>query len=252
MAVRNFDGTDDVITCSIGAMSAQDSGPITIIVLVRRKATNEMVPMALHASSGPASDRGRSALDMDAGDSYMINDVGFAAAGFAFDNDTWLIGAVSKAAGTVAPRFHKYVYATTTWTRANSGGTMADGGAPGASGTLRFGQWGTGLFFNGYIAAGAIYNQVLSDATLDGMTATAQSWLDTGPVGMWLLNQVATTTPLSDATGNGANETAIVGTTVVTGDDPPGFDFSLGGGVVSRPRELIVVRRAPLIRAGHF
>lgn len=233
-------------------MSAQDSGPITMVVLVRRKATTEMVPMALHTSSGPASDRGRSALDMDAGDSYLINDVGFASAGFAFDNDTWLIAAVSKAAGTVAPRFHKYLYSTTTWVHANSGSTMADGGTPGASGTLRFGQWGTALFFNGRVAAGAIYNQVLSDATLEGLTADAQSWLDAGPTGMWLLNQAATTTPVDDVTGNGADETAIVGTNVIVGDDPPGFDFTLGGGVVSRPPRLLAAQRAPLIRAGHF
>jgi hypothetical protein len=45
---------------------------------------------------------------------------------------------------------------------------------------------------------------------------------------MWPLNQTSVSDPVLDLVGN-ADQTAITGTSVLLGNDPPGFDFSLGG-----------------------
>jgi hypothetical protein len=81
---------------------------------------------------------------------------------------------------------------------------------------------------DGRLAVIGIWQSVLTNTQIEGLTSALSAWKDLGPTALWAFNQASTTTPVTDLTGGGADQTAITGTTAVTGDDPPGFDFTLG------------------------
>jgi hypothetical protein len=79
------------------------------------------------------------------------------------------------------------------------------------------------------LAALAVYDTNLSDAAIEALSVGLQAMLDAEPLGLWAFNQDAVTTAVDDLTENGADQTARTGTAVITDDDPPEFDFELGG-----------------------
>lgn len=241
MAVRNFNGTSDQITLAVGGLATQTGGNLTMAVLMNRQAGSWAAAMSINGT-------GSTQLISQAFDSadrgYFFTDTGaetWSPVGLTYPaSDNWVLYAVTKASGTVAPRFHKYVFDTSTWTHSASGETALNGAAPGASGNVKIGAKDTGFdFFNGRLALAGIFPTVLSDATLEGMTTQLQAWVDAGPTGLWPLNQTSTATPVDDIVGT-SDQTAISGTTVVTGDDPPGFSFTLGPlPPLSKPARLV-------------
>jgi hypothetical protein len=151
---------------------------------------------------------------------------------------TWYLIVARKVTGTAAPRFSIRDMSTGIWSHGVGGTALADWTAPGASGTVRFNNANSSDWFNGRVAVRAAWSNSLpwsadttGDAAIEaaGLHTAAQNWLDNSPDAMWRFNQAEVTTTVEDDTGGGADQTAIAGTTVVTGDDPPDFDFSLGG-----------------------
>lgn len=149
---------------------------------------------------------------------------------------------ISKNTGNVAPEYTLIPWVSgapgtpVSGTITGGGATLGDGTAPGASGFIRCGQYGTSTAerINGRIIALAqytAYKDATARATLDSWT----DWLNTSGPGAglaWAMEFTALTTR-TDASGNGGDESARNGTTPYTlVADPAGF-FSGGGSAVN-------------------
>lgn len=153
----------------------------------------------------------------------------------------WRLFVVRKALGDTVPRWSLYNYSTVSWSHHNSINSIVDSVAPGTDGDIKFSRQGISQFFDGRVAARAAWSNLLpwaadttGDAAIEaaGLETAYQNWIDNNPSAAWRFNQSVTTENVVDDTGGGADQLSISGTTVVTNDDPPGFDFSLaqGGG----------------------
>lgn len=225
MAVRSFDGINDRIQLSVGACAALGSGACSIIFLVKLQA-QDGAPFWAGPTGGGASDT-----------NLLITPFGFSWFATTNGNDypsfasaaagvNWTLVGFSKAAGSDVARGHRYVYDTVSMVHGDASGTLPN--TTFTADTIFFGfnrpagQYGTML-----LGAVAVYDVELSDGDFEGLIDGLADWMALNPIGAWALNQASVATPVEDLTAGGADETAIVGTTVVTGDDPPGFDFAL-------------------------
>jgi hypothetical protein len=226
MAVRNFDGIDDQITLSTGALASVDGGPITVAAIVKLAAVDGAVFWA--GSTSAQADR-RFAVEASTTWFYDTSSGNFQSLFGASTAENWTVIAATKADGTSTPRGHKYVFGTGVWSHVNAAGTLVDAGSgPGAGGVLLLSGGGTSVVLSGRLAVVGVWTSALSDGEIERLNRSLQAWRDLLPAALWRLDQAAVT-PLVDLTGGGANETAIVGTNVVVGDDPPGFAFEPPG-----------------------
>jgi hypothetical protein len=231
VAVREFNGTTDLIQCATGGLSGTTYGTFAAIFKTDDITTDHAI-VDMHNSGG----------------TFLWRPIGLTGANFIMWNGdysmlatptvaitTWYLGVIRKATGTATPRFSFYNFGSTTWGHGDGTTARPDGTAPGASGTLRFGD-GDNAWWDGRVAVRAAWSNEVhwtADASGDtaieaaGLHASLQNWVDESPTALWPFNQASVATPVDDIIG-GADQSSISGTTVVTDDDPPGFDFSLG------------------------
>jgi hypothetical protein len=239
VAVREFDNVDDMLQCSVGAAGV--TGPSSMLLVARMLGDGVWQGgMGLWTSGGTPTitlQRSVSVSTPPTSVRYVLtqsSDVGAITWNVAA---SWCIVGYSKASGTAIPQMHLYSFSGATWTHTAANTSIANGPSA-AGGTVRFGAQGTDLG-NQRIAAGAIYNVALSDVNVAAITAAGlktsslYSAAGTTPVGLWELNQASTATNVTDLTGGGANQSAITGTTVIVGDDPPGWTFDGVGSTVA-------------------
>jgi hypothetical protein len=120
--------------------------------------------------------------------------------------DGWVLMAWTKPTGTSTVRFHKYVFATNTWTH-EDGATVADSAAQ--IGGPIFGGIGGGSPLTGEIAAGALWRgNVLTDSQIESLVESFMAWWAIPPTAFWILDQAATAQQISDLTGGGAQQSA--------------------------------------------
>jgi hypothetical protein len=143
---------------------------------------------------------------------------------------TWCLFAITKTAGTTPFRFHLYNYGTDTWTRGNSSATTATFDL---SATPLIGDNGVGPWV-GDIAASAVFSQALTDDQIGSLPYALSSWISLSPIGMWVLDQQATTQAVVNWAGLGANQVSLTGTTVSTGSVPT---LSYVHSVIARRRQ---------------
>jgi len=134
--------------------------------------------------------------------------------------NVWCVFAATKVSGTAKAKLYIYRFDTKTWQIGEGAGEIAN--PTEAAEEIRLGQWNSTENFQGLYAASAMYNKVLTQAEIEELATASslQSWLKKGPVGMWMFNQPSTAESVLDITGNGANQTELVGTTV-EGVEPP-------------------------------
>ena len=227
MSVRQFNGTDDVITFDNGGL-ASVSGGITFAMLMKHTNASAAGNMFMPQHSFPAQtytlywDTNKLVVWVNAaGISLDTTITGGSAQG-------WAIYVVTKVSGTTVARGHRFPIGG-SWTRANSAGTSAN--ATEAINNILFGfGWGNGLPTK--VATAAIWNVALSDAQVSELSAnlrTADWFSNSGgaPAVLWDFNQASVATPVPDLMGGGADQTAITGTTAVGGDNPAGWTFGL-------------------------
>jgi hypothetical protein len=232
MAVREFNGTTDELVCATGAASGMTYG--TCAVLLKLSSVTAFQQFAAPHNSGGTFLAAILGLT-DFGAFTMYN--GADSTGPSASTTIWYLAVVRKATGTATPRFSVYNYNSTSWAHAAGSVTLADWTSPGASGSFRFTFQSSADFFAGRVAARAVWSNSLpwsADTTGDsnlqsaGLHTAASNWLSNNPSAFWLFNQAATATPVDDLSTTGtADQTSITGTTVINGDDPPGFDFAL-------------------------
>lgn len=215
---RQFNGASDVIQTAAGS-TPSGVGAFTWLCLWR--------PLAVNAG-GIMSCVNAGATRLWGVNPFFTGDMFYAASGFTSMPyavaDNWVLDGFSRAGGGVAQPVtgHHYVYDTATWTHPALG-NVGDGGA--AADSVYHGQlFSAGEFLNGRLAVIGVWPSVLSNAQVEGLTGGLAAWSALSPAALWAYNQAATTDPLTDLTGHGADQLAITGTTVST-DVPAGFVF---------------------------
>jgi hypothetical protein len=233
---RAFDGTDDEVRCSIGGVSGFTFG--TLAVIVRRGAT-----AAWHSLIGLNNSSGLVQASLEFNDTDFLcwanQSVSPRTTTTFVSTTTWYCIIVTKATGTVSPRFHWYNYTTNAWTHQDpfSASTAANAGSL-SGGTVRFGEWEDTDDFTGDIALGAAWSGVtFTDAQLEamGLPFSLSNWHAAAPSGLWILDQSATGQKVVDLTGGGANESAIGGTSV-SANSVPVFGYGDSPWFVIRPQ----------------
>lgn len=132
--------------------------------------------------------------------------------------DGWAFVGFTKSAGNTKARFHIYKYGTNTWTHEDSGTSQNDATPAGSSAIGA--TTGGGSPWDGDIAIAGAYAANLTDAQVERMPFDLNAWFQVQPNGLWLLDQSAVTQNVADLTGNGANQTALTGTTVAARSVP--------------------------------
>lgn len=219
MTVRHFDGVDDKITTS--PVTPNFLGHGTLAALWRPDDTGNHGIVC-----GDASGFERWVLLPVAGDAVYVQYTGFTTV-HTFSADEWYLTIVTKPAASSVIRKHTMPFSTGVWTHADSATTLGDTG--GANTAMHFGwSLNANFFLEGDLAVIGIWVDVeLSDAECETLPTGLADWVALSPSGLWPFNQESVGDPVLDITGNGADQTAITGTSVLTGDDPPGFNFSL-------------------------
>lgn len=225
MAVREFDGIDDYIQLSAGAIGALNSARATTVVLVVRPAS--LATTECFLSIATAGDVGLLALYdggsglLDWGSDDPSTDDG---ANINMDT-TWQVIALTKGSGSATPRFHRKQIGSGVWTHSNASGAIGSQAGGASSSYLRLGRFNGAA--TGYkdmrLALVAVWgNSALSDGDVESIETNASTAFVQGlsPSALVELNQASAGTALTDLMGGGANQTLIVGTTVITGDDP--------------------------------
>lgn len=227
---RTFNGSagfDQIIACAPGALSGMDGGPITVAVLWRpSEILNGGIIQARRAGNPVWG-----LQTVSDGKYYIENDFGGEAS---YVVGQWQIYAYTKASGSAAVRGHLYRYDTGTW--AHTGyGNVGDGTAP--SDEIWIGRCHGRM--DGDWVATAVWGSVLSDAGIEAVLSPAAlaNWLAGSPAALWAGNQATTAQAIADLTGNGADQTSIIGTPPpVSADEPPGWSYTLGGVVTPAGR----------------
>lgn len=227
MTVRVF--SSSVITLDEGTLDNILNGAFTIAVLFKRSGSTTDGFQALLSFNGSAGGNQRGNVGYTTGSALQLSISGISrtfGASFTIANNTWYLFVVRKADGNgITPTANLYNYTTATWVGwTNGSGTLDDDAT--ALVEVQMGNQPGGFPLNGKIAGAVIYNSVLSDIDAETLETSAQDWFDLGPVAMWRPGE---TDPVVDDTGNGADQTAITGTTFDS-VDVPAWDPTLGGG----------------------
>lgn len=230
MTVRRFDKAfNQYISCMATVSVGDLSGPHTFIAVAK--------PIGAHPGSGDcflsvsvatSTLVGNLQTDAVAGKLGYWNGIDYVTAAVGVTSDEWQIFAVTKAAGTVVPRFHRAKLGTGVMTHVNGSDVLAP--IANVPSELQIGSVMNAAFGsakNMECALVAVIKSVLTDGNLETILATASTAsIDAfSPAAGYELNQIAPSVILTDWTGSGDHEFWKVGTSVVTGDDPPGWAF---------------------------
>lgn len=238
MAVRQFTASSsDNLRTAIGALDSMTHG--AFVAILKRSSFSALSTII---SLNDSSDNVEAQLFFnDDSDSIALYNGDVLRGSGAFVEANWYLIVVRTGSGDVNARGSAYNFNDDAWTHGDLG-SLGDWTAP-TGGDTDMSFNGTGEFFDGLMAARAVWSNSLGpndDWTADtsgdsaieaaGLETAYANWIDASPDAAWRFNQDSTGTAVVDDTGSGADQASITGTTVVNGDDPPGFDFSLSAG----------------------
>lgn len=230
--VREFDGTDDTVAHSAaGALATMTYGVIAAIFKTDTVTGGHQI-YTPHNSSG-----------------------GFVQAPFMLDGSQlgtfgspipaniaigrWYLAVFRKGLSTASvTRLSLYDYTTGLWSHANSSSTTLTWDAPGSGGFIRQDVLTTLEVWDGKMAVRAVWADSVpwsldstGDAAIEaeGMEDSLQAWADNNPTALWPYNQTSTSSPIDDVRGS-ADQTSLIGSTVVTNDGPSPFNWALTSG----------------------
>jgi hypothetical protein len=250
VAVRVFSSSS--VTFDEGTLDNIPNGAWTFASIFKRSgSTTDGTQFLLSLNAGAGSSQ-RLSFSYSSASALQVTGNGVSrtfGASFTISNNTWYCFVVTKGSGTATPRANLYNYGSSTWVGWTTGSDTLDADST----TIVEAQAGNapGVFpLNGKLACMGMWSSVLSDTNAETLETAAANWLTLSPTAMWRFNQDSTGTAITDDSGNGATQTAITGTSVDTGDDPPGFDFAVGGTTYVRP--TVIVSTAAVVRASRW
>jgi len=212
LGFRTFNGTSDKITTSLGGDDSTALDSFTwVAVLFPTSITGDRAILSQNTSSGV-----NGFWYLSAG-VQTIEIGGIPTAGPASTNaatDGHSLYAVTKASGTVAPRFHKLRGFDRTVSHGDSAFTVPNGSTPGAGGSYTIGATGAGTdFFAGQISMVGVFNGVLTDTQIEDLWLSANAWKDHPSARhVWRIEDPT----ITDLDGT-ANATSVTGTGIALG-----------------------------------
>lgn len=233
MATREFNGTSDKLVLDNGALGAiNNSVAFSAMMLVKPTTiggSDEGIHAIANGTTGLESMYSPSAGDgrLFWGSDSPAADVGNSTA-IGFSAGAWQIIGVSKASGTVTPRFHRSALgganshsacASTIGTSATAATQIFVGCFPDSTG-----------FFAMRTAVLAFFTSELADADYNNINTNASTdWIlnNLSPAVLCEFNQASVGTAVTDLTGGGADQTSVTGTTAVA--DDPAWTFHVAG-----------------------
>jgi hypothetical protein len=225
VAVRSFAGSTDVIKFPWTYLTGAGSYACLVKLSVATVTNVGLVQQHNSVNNGIMG-----GLGINTGGTlpFYINHNNSADPATSIGTGTWTIVVATKTAGTTTPRFHFFPIGGAQ-VHQNGGVTIADptlGGTP----ELRLGKFQTTASLVGLLAVAAVWSVALSDAEVNALATNlkTQDWANTQPGALQFLvdlNQASTATAVVDLSGHGRDQSAITGTTVDTGNDPPGWTF---------------------------
>jgi hypothetical protein len=233
MAVRNFTtSTSDEVILAPGALVGLTYGAFGYIARVSVVDTGMGVLVLTQTDGGGnAVNVGFSQFNQQASDFNGASQaMGSPAPGIGTE---WWFILLRKGTGTVAPRVSFYNYTTSVWYHGAWTSTVADYTTSPITATSRVRQKSQfGAYPGGRLAATGVWKNAVpwaTDAAVEaaGLHTSLNNWKAATPTALWGWNQASTATAVTDLMGGGANQVSITGTSVVTGDDPPGFSFAI-------------------------
>jgi len=162
----------------------------------------------------------------------------------------WVLLAATKVATKSKVKYYVYRFDENKWVTAESTNefTPTHTGTPAE---IQLGRWNGTEQLKGLMAAVAFFNKVLSKAELEEMvTGVIKDWLKKSPVGMWMFNQKSVSEELKDATGNGADQSSIVGTTVSEEEPPIPYEGEEGKTVKVLKEGVLVNAKRWILKGG--
>lgn len=242
--VRDFDGAGSTrIETAAGGLAAitPTAHAVTLAFLWKPSGTSDDGLLRIQGSSGTLI----YGVNPFGGNLYLsVGGAGFDASPYTYTgSDGWRLDVVTRTAGfTGQVRWHGYRLSVGSWTHTD-GGTKSDPNNTGGADSVYLGALDGSNTLDGELAVVGVWLSALSDVAVETLPASLQAWADLSPGALWALNQTSISDPVVDLTGGGADETGDAGTSVVTGDAPPGFDFTFGGPPVEVDAALPLGRR---------
>ena len=230
---RTIDATDDKITLALGACGfVFGPGSMAFIGFL-----GAATPVQQFGGVGDASGSNYYGLSASGADVFRakIGTTTATAPTIVTTGGQWQMLGASKASGSTAVRFHKYLYSTDTPSHEDDNVSISDSGTPATSVFLGSDGVTTTDAMDGDLAIFAVWNVVLSDAQFEALPFSLAAWFAVQPKGIWLLDQDSTSQKVLDLSGGGANETGLTGTTVGTRSMPV---FSYGAPILIRTRDV--------------
>jgi hypothetical protein len=236
----DLNGSDQYARFSMNAaLEAAPGGPMAMLGLVHLDATTDGAVIHMLTSGGSPI------TFMEIFSSWNYGTTAGARTGPAGTTGAWYLVIISKDTGNVAPEYTLMTLSggvfgsPASGTITGGGVTLGNGSAPGAGGIIQVGRWGTSgsEYIDGRLAAAAIWTSYLNQTAREALTTWA---LVLASSGIQWAARFDTLSSITDATGNGGNETGRFGTTPFTLAADPTSNF-FGGSTLSGAAALTSV-----------
>lgn len=218
---RQFDGVDDTITFAPGNAALVDGSELTVAFIWK--------PSAVEAG-GIIYGYGAAGANTFNVNNYSDGSVWYSA-GSSFatytytGTDGWTVAVITNTAGVNGLKSHRYRYDSPGWVHDIEGSGISSGDVDPAT-ELRVGRWdSSGDYLAGHLAALGVWDRVLTTGEIEKLHRSMADWLYLDPAWAVAFNQATVGDGVTDLTGGGGDESAIVGTTVSV-DEPSGFDYA--------------------------
>lgn len=222
---RTFNGTSDHIDFSAGGAN-RTWGAISMAAFAYRNATGTWHSLMV---KGTQTGSDNQFIGWEIGDTGTSNKLSVELRAtqslsntIQITNTGWYLFAFTKASGAATGRFHSYRVSTGAWT--HEAGSASQSSPTSGTGTIKLGVYEatgfTGDYYDGDIEAFGLFEENLSDQDVESLAFSWEHWIRPTTIGLWRLDQAATSTKVIDWMGGGANESAIGGTSVSTRSTP--------------------------------
>lgn len=242
MGVLKLDNVDDRLrwTTLAAALANTSDGAWTMAMVFKRASVGGDFAALSYLLSGTGNGTTRAGLSINTSNVPLI-DVGgtFSFASALNSTASPYMIALSKGAGTVAPRLGWKLGSGGAWTHENAGATMID---QAAATMLDIGVWqGTGDPMDGWVGLVAWYEGAMADVNkeaLDDNWSTSDIWNSAHGTPTFCAECNVAAGSVVDLAGN-ATVTSHVGTTLDAGETLDSFNFNATGGVAAPPTAIL-------------